>query len=96
VAKLSWNFFLQDPLIRRFWPSDETVESGKKRKHALEAVELMLRFAPQLGHATRRTRQQIHKFLQKHHEFFELFCCDEEAPAMRIEDDTQERVLLRH
>ena len=96
MAKLSWNFLFQVPLIRRFWPSDEAVESGKERTYALEAAKLVLRFAPQLGHATRRSRQQIHNFPQKHHELVELFRCNEEPPAMRVEDNTQESVPLRH
>ena len=96
MAKLSWNFLFQVPLIRRFWPSDEAVESGKERTYALEAAKLVLRFAPQLGHATRRTRQQIHNFPQKQHELVELFRCNEEPPAMRVEDNTQESVPLRH
>jgi hypothetical protein len=94
MAKLSWNFLLQVPLIRRLWPSNEAIKSRKERSHTLETAELVLRLAPQLRHATGRTREQIHNLAQKQHELVKLLCSNVEPSAMRIENDTQENVPL--
>jgi hypothetical protein len=82
------------PLVHAAGSSDETIETHQQRTHPLQAAELVLSLSQQLGHVSRRARDQLHDLPEQCHGLGELLRSDEHVSLMSVEYDADEEMPL--